>query len=162
MDRPNIKTTLLHCKIFMTDTTDSLFTLHPQLNQDCIQLGQLDDCELLRFNGDAFDWFILVPRFADLREWHHLSADNQTAVFQTSMLLSQFIEKQFTPDKLNIAALGNMVPQLHIHHVARFKTDSAWPKPIWGESGGNALTDSSIDALKQQCTDYFGGHFKTN
>ncbi|MDY7025802.1 MAG: HIT domain-containing protein [Pseudomonadota bacterium] len=138
------------------------YSLHPQLAADCFVLGQLGQCDLLRFNGDAYPWFILVPRFADLREWHHLSHDHQTQVFQTSMKLSQFIEQNYNPDKLNIAALGNMVPQLHIHHVARFTQDAAWPKPIWGSAAGEPLDAAFVASLQEQINNAFGEAFCPN
>ena len=109
------------------------FTLHPQLAADCLVLADLPLSRLLLMNESRYPWFILVPRRADLREIHHLPQTEQRQFWHESAWLSTRIEQQFSPDKLNIAALGNMVPQLHIHHIARFQDDAAWPAPVWGK-----------------------------
>lgn len=130
------------------------FSLHPQLTNECIVLGALSTSQVLLFNGSTFPWFILVPQemhgSSYIKEWHHLSPENQQAAFNDSMLLSQFLEAQYSPDKINIAALGNMVPQLHIHHIARFNTDAAWPAPIWGhpDKGQHYSQQDIADIIK--------------
>ena len=94
-------------------------------------------------NESRYPWFILVPRRADMREMHHLSTADQQQLWQESAQLSQLLEEQFQPDKLNVAAIGNMVPQLHIHHIARYKTDAAWPAPVWGKFKPLAYEDEA-------------------
>jgi diadenosine tetraphosphate (Ap4A) HIT family hydrolase len=81
-----------------------------------------------------YPWFILVPCREDVREIHHLDTADQQQLLRESVQLAQAMEQAFTPDKLNVAALGNMVPQLHVHHVARYRDDPAWPAPVWGRA----------------------------
>ena len=106
--------------------------LHPQLAKDCFILGRFELCLLLLMNDNQYPWLILVPQRENISEIHHLSAQEQIQLTQESCLLAEAMEKAFAAEKLNIAALGNIVPQLHIHHIARYKHDATWPKPVWG------------------------------
>ena len=110
-----------------------LFTLHPQLAADCLVLGNLPLCAVLLANDRQYPWLILVPKHADLREIHHLNAAEQQQLMAESCAIAQMLEVELGAEKINVAALGNMVPQLHVHHVARFSYDAAWPAPIWGK-----------------------------
>ncbi len=121
--------------------------LHPQLAQDCLKLGRFPLCFLLLMRDANYPWFILVPDREDIREIHHLSEQDQQQLLRESMLLSRALEQAFAPDKLNIAALGNMVPQLHVHHVVRYRQDPAWPAPVWGRLPSQAYDDEALTAL---------------
>ena len=79
-----------------------------------------------------YPWCILVPDREDVTEIHHLIESDQQQLMRESVMLSRALETLFSPDKLNIAALGNIVPQCHVHHVVRYRTDAAWPAPVWG------------------------------
>jgi len=106
--------------------------LHPQLKQDCFIVGQFPLSALLLLNDRMYPWFILVPQRENVSEIHQLAESDQQQLMRESSLLAACIEQEFKADKINIAALGNMVPQLHIHHIVRYKTDPAWPAPVWG------------------------------
>ena len=106
--------------------------LHQQLKKDCVVLGQLDLCAVLLMPDANYLWLILVPQRENISEIYQLSEQDQQQLIQESSQVSRVMVELFEPDKINVAALGNMVPQLHIHHVARFKTDAAWPAPVWG------------------------------
>ena len=80
-----------------------------------------------------YPWFILVPDRENITEIHQLNETDQQQLIAESSTLSRIIDRQFNADKINIAALGNLVPQLHIHHIVRYKTDAAWPAPVWGK-----------------------------
>ena len=110
------------------------FKLHTQLAQDSIELMDLPLCKLLLVNDANFLWFILVPRVADIEEIFQLEWQAQQQLLNESSVLSELLLKIFSGDKINIAALGNVVSQLHIHHVVRYKSDPCWPKPIWVQS----------------------------
>ena len=84
-------------------------------------------------NDSQYPWFVLVPKRPDINEIYQLSEIDQHQLQQESSLLTQTLDQLFVADKMNIAAIGNIVPQLHIHHIVRFKTDIAWPAPVWGE-----------------------------
>lgn len=123
--------------------------LHPQLQQDCFILGQFELCLLLLMNDNQYPWFILVPQRENIREIHHLTADEQIQLMQESSRLASALEQAFAADKINVAALGNVVPQLHIHHIARYTTDAAWPKPVWGLLPAKPYTDDEFQVVSQ-------------
>lgn len=106
--------------------------LHPQLRQDCIVLGKMRLCYLLLMNDARYPWCVLVPDRRDAVEIFQLSAADRYLLCDESALLAQALAKSFAADKINIAALGNVVPQLHIHHIVRYRNDGAWPRPVWG------------------------------
>ena len=95
-------------------------------------MGALSVCQLLMMNDARFAWCILVPRIAGLRELHDIPKDKRISVFDEIEAVSTALAALVAPDKLNVAALGNQVPQLHIHVIARHVNDSAWPAPVWG------------------------------
>jgi diadenosine tetraphosphate (Ap4A) HIT family hydrolase len=109
-----------------------MFALDPQLQKDAIAIASLPLCELLLMNDANYPWLILVPRREGLCEFIDMSADEQMQLLQESNAVAKLLQTQFSAEKLNIAALGNVVSQLHIHHVARFSSDAVWPQPIWG------------------------------
>ena len=121
-----------------------MFKLHPTLVKDCFQLGQFELCSMLMMNDSLYPWFILVPRRQELQELHQLSTTEQQTFMQESSALSLLLSSSFSADKINIAALGNVVPQLHIHHIARYHNDPAWPKPIWGVKTSVPLNTSEL------------------
>jgi len=109
-----------------------MFQLDPQLAQDTLPVGRFPLSLLLLSKDANYPWCILVPQRADVFEIHHLSGEDQQQLIHESSLLSETMTSLFDAYKMNIAALGNQVRQLHVHHVARFQDDPAWPKPIWG------------------------------
>lgn len=109
------------------------FVLHPQLAQDTHWVTDLALCRVLLMNEARYPWLILVPRRAGIREIHELTGAERQQLWAESDQVSQALMALFQPYKLNIAALGNMVAQLHLHHIARFQTDAAWPAPVWGQ-----------------------------
>ena len=109
-----------------------MFELDSRLAADCELLASLPLCELLLMNDASYPWLILVPRREALRELCELGSED-TVQFQIgSNAISKLLLAEFAAEKLNVAALGNLVPQLHIHHIARFEADPAWPRPVWG------------------------------
>jgi len=119
--------------------------LHPQLEKDCIVLGQLDLCAVLLMPDANYPWLILVPQRENISEIYQLSDVDQQQLMRESSIASQVLVELFDADKINVAALGNMVPQLHIHHIARYTTDAAWPAPVWG-----AVPAKAYDAVNLQ------------
>jgi len=125
------------------------FELAPELQRDCIELADWSLCKVLLMNDSQYPWFILVPRVEGCREIIDLDDKLQAQFWQESAQLSRTLQAVFSPDKLNVAALGNMVPQLHVHHIARFTNDAAWPKPVWGLHPAKPYTDEQIAELKK-------------
>ena len=105
------------------------FKLHPVLAADCIQLGEFELCRVLLMNDANYPWLILVPQVDGVREVFELSEPQQSLLMEESHYVLNAMSEAFNADKMNQAALGNMVPQLHIHHVVRYKNDAAWPAP---------------------------------
>lgn len=129
------------------------FTLHPQLEKDTTHIGDFPLCKVLLSRDDSVPWLILVPKIDNLRELHHLPMEQQQQFLVESQHVSKTLESLFSPDKLNLGALGNMVPQLHIHHVARFTSDIAWPGPIWGSAAGRYREEAEQAELAQKITE---------
>lgn len=110
-----------------------MFELHPRLAQDSVVIGEFELSLLLLSKDANFPWCILVPKVEDVYEIHHLSEEEQLQLIRESCRLSEVMTSVFDADKMNVAALGNVVRQLHVHHIARFTDDAAWPQPIWGK-----------------------------
>jgi len=128
-----------------------MFTLHPQLERDSFFVASLELSQLLLINNALFPWLVLVPRAPEARELIDLQDGARHQLMDEISLVSRCMQSLFAPDKLNIAALGNQVPQLHIHVIARFAKDAAWPHPVWGK-GNEPYTDPKpfIDRLKKE------------
>ncbi len=109
-----------------------LFELHPRLARDCIALGRFPLCRVLLMNERRYPWFILVPERAGIGEIHQLSGADRIRLIEESCELSRVLAGVFGAHKMNVAAIGNLVPQLHLHHVVRYREDPAWPAPVWG------------------------------
>ena len=94
-----------------------------------------------------YPWFILVPDRDNISEIHQLEESDQQQLMRESSMLSSTLEKVFKADKINIAALGNIVPQLHIHHVVRYRNDKAWPGPVWGAVRVQAYSEEALQSV---------------
>ncbi|WP_028388129.1 HIT domain-containing protein [Legionella fairfieldensis] len=108
-----------------------VFTVDKRISESCIYLGDWPLSRLYFKKEAHFPWVILVPREEDIKELYQLSPAKRRTMIEEIAKMSQIMEDYFKPDKLNIGALGNIVSQLHIHIVARFESDSAWPHSIW-------------------------------
>ena len=121
--------------------------IHPQLRKDCLILGRFQLCHLLLMNDANYPWFILVPDRVDISEIYQLEAADQQQLWLESTVLSTRIMRILQGDKLNVAALGNMVPQLHMHHIVRYRNDRAWPSPVWGKFPSVAYSERELEQL---------------
>ncbi len=124
-----------------------MFELHSQLKKDTILVKDLKLCQLLLMNNSLYPWFILVPRLPDLVEIIDLSEDDQILLMQEIAIVSAAVKKLFNPIKLNVAALGNVVSQLHIHIIARFKDDKTFPKPVWVSGEAQEYSEEEIKRI---------------
>ena len=106
--------------------------LHPQLAKDTINIGDLPLSRVLVINDANYPWLLLVPRRIGVSEMLDLDEVEQAQLWTEIARTGRALKTVTECDKLNIAALGNMVPQLHVHVIARHQGDAAWPKPIWG------------------------------
>jgi diadenosine tetraphosphate (Ap4A) HIT family hydrolase len=121
--------------------------IHPQLLNDCLVIGRFTLCHLLLVKDANYPWFILVPDRDGIQEVYQLSEQDQIQLISESSTLSQRLMKIFNGDKFNVAALGNQVPQLHLHHIVRYQGDPAWPGPIWGKVPARAYSEDELDEI---------------
>lgn len=132
------------------------FELHAQLRADTLLVGDWPLSQLLLMNDTQYPWLILVPRRADLREIYEMAETDQAQLLRESTLLGRALMRLFAGDKLNVAALGNVVPQLHVHHVVRKIGDAAWPAPVWGRHPAQPYTSEAaaarLDLLRRELT----------
>lgn len=128
------------------------FQLHPRLQQDCITIGRFELCRLLIMNDRQYPWFILVPEISNLTELYQLDKTQYTVFMEESCYLAENLAALFEADKMNIANIGNIVAQLHIHHIVRYQTDSAWPTPVWGKFAAVPYTEAQITERVSQVT----------
>ena len=125
------------------------FQLDPRLAADTFLVGETPLSQVLLMNDARYPWLILVPRRSDVTEPFELSEADQAQLWQESMRLGEAMKAHFAADKLNIAALGNQVAQLHVHHIARFHADDAWPGPVWGIGSAVPYRNTGLDALME-------------
>lgn len=108
------------------------FRLDPQLEKDTVLVAEWHLCQVRLMNDSRYPWAILIPKVEGVSEIHQLADEQQQLLLGESVRLSKALEQLFAPHKLNVAALGNMVRQLHIHHIVRFEDDASFPRPVWG------------------------------
>ncbi|GLP99456.1 MAG: HIT domain-containing protein [Pseudomonadota bacterium] len=135
-----------------------MYELHPQLKQDTIRIGEFELCEVLLMNDMRYPWLILVPKRENKAEIYQLTEQEQQRLLIESSFVSKAMSGLFSAAKMNIAALGNMVEQLHIHHIARFKTDATWPKPVWGIGQAEPYSEIAKKAMLSQLTQALGDY----
>ena len=138
-----------------------MINIHSQLLHDCRVLGRFKLCFLLLMRDANYPWFILVPDRDGIREIHELAEADQQQLLAESTLLARGLTELFVPDKLNIAALGNVVPQLHIHHIVRYRDDPAWPAPVWGKLPARAYREDELERVTAKMEQYFAGQLQT-
>ena len=132
-----------------------MITFDPRLLNDCEVLGKFKLCHVLLMRDANYPWCVLVPDREDLTEIFELSQEDQNQLQLESNTLLAFLKKEFNADKMNVAALGNVVSQLHIHHIVRYKTDIAWPAPVWGAFPTQAYSESELKKRKNSLLDGF-------
>lgn len=131
------------------------FELDPVLDNDTYLVTDLPLCRVLLMNDKQYPWLILVPRINGVTEIIDLTETQQQQLWQESNQVSVLLKSHFNADKLNVAALGNVVPQLHVHHIARFKGDPAWPAPVWGKLPAIKYSEEQKDELIKTIRHYF-------
>jgi len=131
----------------MTSRTDGPPELHPQLAADCHVLGACAGNALLLQRNAEVPWFLLVPP-TTLTELHELPPSLRTSLVAAADELARFIKRHYACEKINVAAIGNVVPQLHLHVIGRRRDDACWPRPVWGNlTAATAYTPEALTAL---------------
>jgi diadenosine tetraphosphate (Ap4A) HIT family hydrolase len=131
------------------------FRLDPRLAADTLPVGDLQLCSVLLTDDARFPWLVLVPRRAGLSEITDLSDPDAAILMQELRIATRVMLALSKPDKVNVAALGNLVPQLHIHVVGRFHSDPAWPGPVWGRSARQPYPAHAAAALVDRAAALF-------
>jgi diadenosine tetraphosphate (Ap4A) HIT family hydrolase len=130
-----------------------MFKLNERLAADTVLIRPLTLCQVLCMNNRIWPWLILVPARPDVTEIHHLPSSDRALLMEEVAQVSSVVEALFRPDKLNVAAIGNVVLQLHVHIVARRRDDPAWPNPVWGSGIGEPYDPAELDAQVKRLRD---------
>ena len=131
------------------------FQLHERLAADTVSLDRWPLCEVLLAKDATYPWLILVPRRVGLRDFDDLAPKDLDTASREVVRASRALKAVFRPDKLNVAALGNQVLQLHVHVIARFADDPAWPGPIWGVGSPRHYEAAALEARCAQLREAF-------
>lgn len=126
-----------------------MFELHAQLARDCAVVGDLSLCRVLLMNDRRFPWLLLVPRRPEVSEIFQLTALDQRQMWEEVGAVSAALAADSRADKMNVASLGNVVQQLHIHVVARYQGDAAWPGPVWGSGSAEPFAEAALASRGQ-------------
>jgi len=137
-----------------------VFVLDPRLQQDTLPIGDFPLCRLLLSNDSNYPWFILVPRRAAISEVFELDQQDQLQLWQETNGLAKTLKDVFKADKLNVAALGNVVSQLHVHVIVRHRDDRAWPAPVWGKQPATPYTAEQVAVIRERLRGVLGEGFR--
>lgn len=135
------------------------FQLDERLQNDCFEIAQSETSILLLMNNAAVPWFILVPK-VEANELHDLPHSTFNAVTQEIRLLGQFIRKQQPVEKINVAAIGNVVNQLHIHIIGRWRNDYCWPDVVWGREAPAKYKSADVVVIQSEVVENLTDYFK--
>ncbi|MBY5926356.1 MULTISPECIES: HIT family protein [unclassified Halomonas] len=133
------------------------FVIDPRLVADTYPVTELPLCQLRLMDDARYPWLVLIPRRANVTEVFDLSEADQQQLWREATRLGQALKTHAGGDKLNIASLGNMVAQLHVHVIVRREGDTAWPGPVWGHSQAIAYDKDSLAATKDRVLALAGG-----
>lgn len=134
-----------------------MFELDKRLAKDTVFIGNFQLSRVLLSKDSRYPWCILVPQVNDITESYQLSEQQQIQLCQESAWVASQLMATFKGDSMNVAALGNVVSQLHVHHVVRFDNDACWPGPIWGQGESTPYTQSDLESLALKITSLFEG-----
>ncbi len=137
-----------------------MFKLDERLFKDTVVLGDFTLCRVLLMNDSRYPWLILVPRRAGISELFELNMAEQQQLWQETSYVGQVLKDVFQADKINIATLGNVVKQLHMHIVVRMQDDAAWPAPVWGNGAAQGYTDETLAAMRARLQAAFNGYWQ--
>ena len=134
-----------------------MFSLDPRLLRDCEVLGKFKLCHVLLIRDANYPWCILVPGRENKSEIFDLSNDDQNQLQHESTQLLNYLKNEFNADKMNVAALGNVVSQLHVHHIVRYTKDIAWPAPVWGAHAASPYSEHDLEKIMARLKEGFKG-----
>ncbi|MFT5906490.1 MAG: diadenosine tetraphosphate (Ap4A) HIT family hydrolase [Cryomorphaceae bacterium] len=125
------------------------FKMHPRLAAGGFHLAILNNCEVILKNNAHYTWFVIVPRVsAEKTEVTQLSEAEFSDINACTLIVSRFLDSEFSPDKINIGNIGNIVQQMHIHVIGRSEKDPAWPEVVWGHPEKTPYSDERVEEIK--------------
>ncbi|MNZ34101.1 HIT domain protein [compost metagenome] len=127
-----------------------MFVLDSRLQQDTLPIGDFPLSRLLLMNDAQYPWFILVPRREDVSELFQLDPEDQQELWREATSLAEVLKDTFNADKMNVANLGNVVSQLHVHVIVRRRDDAAWPAPVWGKHPARPYTAEELLVIREK------------
>lgn len=133
------------------------FQLHPLLEKDSLAVAHWGLSEIRLMNDKRYPWLLLIPRRTDLRDLHDPEEEDYELLSSEIRKASRLLHRETQANKMNVASLGNMVPQLHVHVIARFEEDAAWPGPVWGIGNPEPYTEDEISAKVRRYKELFEG-----
>ena len=136
-----------------------MFVLDTRLQEDTWLIGDFPLCRLLLSNDSNYPWFVLVPRREGISELFQLNDDDQQLMWHETTVLAKVLKGLFGADKMNVAALGNVVSQLHMHVIVRFQADVAWPGPVWGKHPAKPYSQAEVQAIRDRLKPVLGAGF---
>lgn len=136
-----------------------MFILDTRLQEDTWLIGDFPLCRLLLSNDSNYPWFILVPRREGISELFQLDDVDQQLMWAETTALAGVLKELFTADKMNVATLGNVVSQLHMHVIARYASDAAWPGPVWGKHPAKPYSEADVQVIKGKLKAGLGAGF---
>ncbi|MFV3305604.1 HIT family protein [Pseudomonas sp. NY15181] len=137
-----------------------MFALDSRLKQDTVPVGDFPLSSLLLMNDSQYPWFILVPRREDVSELFQLDPDDQQQLWREATQLAETLKDTFCADKMNVANLGNVVSQLHVHVIVRRRSDAAWPGPVWGRHPAVPYSAEELARLREKLRMVLGDEFR--
>ena len=136
-----------------------MFVLDTRLHEDTWLIGDFPLCRLLLSNDSNYPWFILVPRREGISELFQLDDRDQQLMWSETTALAGLLKGLFGADKMNVATLGNVVSQLHMHVIVRYQADAAWPAPVWGKHSAKPYTQAEVDVIRDKLKSVLDGGF---
>ena len=136
-----------------------MFILDTRLQEDTWLIGDFPLCRLLLSNDSNYPWFILVPRREGISELFQLDDVDQPLMWAETTALAGVLKELFTADKMNVATLGNVVSQLHMHVIARYASDAAWPAPVWGKHPAKPYSEADVQVIRDKLKAGLGAGF---
>ncbi len=131
------------------------FTIDERLLDQSMTICDLELSKLIVKNDKENPWFLLVPKKLRAREIIDLNSEEQTLLMEEIALVSEFLKEYYRPHKINIGALGNVVSQLHVHIIARYEGDRAWPNPIWNTETGSHFDEAELENIKSNFIEFY-------
>ena len=139
-----------------------MFEMDKRLVGDTVELGDFALSRVLLMNDSRYPWLILVPRVVDASEVFDLQLEQQQELWQETQVVAHALKHAFAADKINIATLGNVVSQLHMHIVVRMQNDEAWPAPIWGLGVPQPYSESALIDMRTRLQAALAAHLMTD